>query len=131
MQTTKNQLILVKEDYEIMMSYLSGQTGSVAFDHHNIEELQTELKKAKLVSQSKFPADFVRLDSVVRIKDEIDNRILEVTLVTPGKADIKQKKISFMSPIGTALIGLQKGQQVEWNVPSGKKVFTILDVVNE
>jgi regulator of nucleoside diphosphate kinase len=35
-----------------------------------------------------------------------------------------------MSPIGTALIGFRKGQQVKWKVPAGKKTFTIMNVQN-
>jgi regulator of nucleoside diphosphate kinase len=52
-------------------------------------------------------------------------------LVAPDKADIKEKRISVMSPIGTALIGFRKGQKVKWQVPAGKKTFTILEVINE
>jgi regulator of nucleoside diphosphate kinase len=48
--------------------------------------------------------------------------------VLPGRADIRQRKISVLSPIGTALIGFRKGQQVQWKVPAGKRTFTIVDV---
>ena len=56
---------------------------------------------------------------------------MELMLVTPDKADIKEKRISVMAPIGTALIGFRKGQKVKWQVPAGKKTFTILEVINE
>jgi regulator of nucleoside diphosphate kinase len=56
---------------------------------------------------------------------------MEFMLVTPDKADIKAKRISIMAPIGTALIGFRKGQQVNWQVPAGKRTFTILEVINE
>ena len=52
-------------------------------------------------------------------------------IVTPDKANIKEKKISIMAPIGTALIGFRQGQKVKWKVPSGHKIFTILNVVND
>ena len=48
----------------------------------------------------------------------------------PDKADIKQRKISILSPIGTALIGFRQGENIRWQVPSGKKTFTILEVNN-
>ena len=130
MKQVKEQLILIKDDYEVMMSYLKGGISSTAFDQANIEELQAELKNAKLVSREEFPTDVVRLNSVVTIQEEKDKKRMEVMLVTPSKADIKQRKISVLSPIGTALIGFRKGQQVEWKVPSGKKTFTIMEVVN-
>ncbi|HYH14350.1 MAG TPA: nucleoside diphosphate kinase regulator [Flavisolibacter sp.] len=129
MEKVKEQLILVKDDYDVMMNYL--RSGSTTFDQQNIEELQTELKKAKLVSKEVVPKDVVRLNSVVTIKEEKEKKVMEVVLVTPNKADIKQRRISVMSPIGTALIGFRKGQRVEWQVPSGKKTFTIIEVINE
>ena len=131
MQDVKEQLILVKEDYDAMMNYLRGGTVSTAFDQHNKEELEAELKRAKLVSREECPRDVVRLNSTVTVKEENEKRLMQLTLVTPGKADIKQRRISVLSPIGTALIGFRKGQRVEWQVPSGKKTFTIVEVTNE
>ena len=52
-------------------------------------------------------------------------------LVTPDKADIKQRRISVMAPIGTALIGFRQGEKVKWQVPAGKKTFTIMEVIND
>ena len=98
------------------------------FDRNNAEEMQAELNKAKLVNSDNFPADVVRLNSKVKIKDEIEGKAFELTLVTPERANIKQKKVSIMSPVGTALIGYRKGQKVQWRVPSGEKTFTILEV---
>ena len=90
-----------------------------------------ELQKAKLVSPDKFPEDTVRLNSKVKVKEDHNDRILEFILVTPDKADIKERKISIMAPIGTALIGFRQGQKVKWQVPSGKKTFTIMEVSNQ
>jgi regulator of nucleoside diphosphate kinase len=55
---------------------------------------------------------------------------MAITIVLPQKADIKQKKVSVLAPIGTALIGFRKGQKVSWEVPAGKKDFMIMDVKN-
>ena len=91
---------------------------------------EIELKKAKLVEVNDFPPDVVRLDSKVKIKAEGKQDILELMLVMPDKADIKQRRISIMAPIGTALLGFRQGQVVKWQVPSGKKKFTIVEVAN-
>lgn len=131
MQKVKEQLILVKDDYDIIMKYLKGGIWSVAFDHKDIAELEAELKKAQLVSSNNVPNDLVRLNSVVTIKEEQEKKLMILRLVTPNNADVKQRRISVMSPIGTALIGFRKGQQVEWDVPSGRKTFTIVEVINE
>jgi len=131
METQNNQLVLRKDDYEILISYLNNMYGRAAFDRKNAEELKHELKKAKLVNEADFPSDVVRLNSKVKIKTEKKDEIMELMIVTPDKADIKKRKISIMAPLGTALIGFRQGQKVKWQVPSGKKTFTIMEVIND
>ena len=128
MQKIKTRLVLSKNDYDIIMSYLKRSLATITFNRRDAEELENELKKAKIVDNDDVPEDVVRLNSTVTIKEEKENKVMEVMVVTPEKADIKQKKISIMSPIGTALIGFGKGQQVKWKVPAGNKTFTIMEV---
>ena len=131
MSNETNQLVLRNDDYEVLLSYLNKGQGRMGFDRRNAEELRNELKKARLVDKEKFPRDVVRLNSKVRIKADNKNEIMDLILVTPDKANIKENKISIMAPIGTALIGFRQGQKVKWQMPSGKKSFTILEVIND
>lgn len=131
MQTLNKQLILRKDDYNLLVSYLKSGQNKAMFNRHDAEELQTELKRAKLVNSDDFPSDVVRLNSKVKIMAEGKQDILELMLVMPNEADIKQRKISIMAPIGTALLGFRQGQVVKWQVPSGKKKFTIIEVANQ
>ncbi|HTE25062.1 nucleoside diphosphate kinase regulator [Flavitalea sp.] len=131
MQKTKNQLILTEEDYNLLNSYLNAGIHRSVVDRRNADMLQAELRKAKLVNKNEFPLDVVRLNSRVKVKTDQREEVMELTLVTPDRANIKEKKISVMAPIGTALIGFRQGQQVKWQVPSGKKTFTIMEVINE
>jgi regulator of nucleoside diphosphate kinase len=128
MQKMKVQLVIAKNDYDTIMMNLKGSNGKATFGRHDAEELEAELKKATLVDNDDLPQDVVRLNSRVTIKDEKENKVLEFMVVTPEKANIKQRKISILSPIGTALIGYKKGKRVSWQVPAGKKIFKILDV---
>jgi len=131
MKKTNNRLVLLIDDYKLLISYLNGGHSTTAFDRRNAEDLRIELKKAKLVNKDNFPEDIVRLNSKVRIKAEENDKVMELMLVTPDKADIKQKMISVMAPIGTALIGFRQGEKVNWQVPAGKKTFTIMEVIND
>lgn len=131
MRKVNSQLVLRNDDYSLLLSYLKGGAGKPAFDRRNAEALQAELKKARLVNKNDFPLDVVRLNSMVRIKADDKDEIMELRLVTPDKANIKEKRISVMAPVGTALIGFRKGQKVKWQVPAGKRTFTILEVINE
>jgi regulator of nucleoside diphosphate kinase len=130
-QTTKqDQVILLKKDFEILNNYVKNLHGMQVNEKENFRKLSQELQKAKLVSEEDFPNDIVRLDSTVVIRDIQTNRDMTITIVMPASADIKQKKVSVLAPIGTALIGFRKGQKVSWEVPAGKKDFMIMNVEN-
>ncbi len=131
MENIVSRLVLTKDDHKLLTSYLRGMGGKTAFDRKNAEDLRTELKKAKIVSKDDFPDDVVRLNSRVTIKSEDKNETMELMLVTPDKANIKEKKISVLAPVGTALIGFSQGQKIRWQVPAGKRTFTILEVTNQ
>lgn len=130
MDNVREQLLLTKTDYETIRLYLKQNFRVASFNRQDAEELEGELKKARVVNQEELPQDVVRLNSAVTIKDEEMKKVMQVRLVTPDKADIKQRKISILSPVGTALIGYRKGMKVRWQVPAGKKTFIILDVDN-
>jgi len=131
MKKIKNNLVLRKDDYSLLVSYLNNARRQSTFDRRNAEELTAELKKATVVNKNDFPNDVVRLNSRVRIKAEGKSEEMELILVTPDKANIKEKRISIMAPIGTALIGFRQGQKVKWKVPAGNKTFMILEVNND
>ncbi len=128
--TTENQVILLKNDYELLHDYVNNLHGMQVNEKENYRKLCIELNKAEKVTIEEFPKDVVRLDSVVVIKDLQTKRDMTITIVMPQNADIKQRKVSVLAPIGTALIGFRKGQTVSWEVPAGKKDFMIMDVEN-
>ena len=131
MKKIKNNLVIRKDDYSLLVSYLNNARRQSTFDRRNAEELTAELKRATVVNKNDFPEDVVRLNSKVRIKAEGNSEEMELILVTPDKANIKEKRISIMAPIGTALIGFRQGQEVKWKVPAGTKTFMILEVSND
>ena len=130
MGKTQKPILLAKNDYELIMSYLRRSFARPKFGRKDIEDLRSEIKKATLLHTDDMPADVVRLNSTVTIQEETANKAIQLVVVTPEKADIKTRKVSIFSPIGTALIGFRKGEKISWNVPAGNKVFTILDVAN-
>jgi regulator of nucleoside diphosphate kinase len=131
MQKINNQLVLRLDDYKLLTAYFNNWQGNTVVERKSTQVLQEELKRARLVEKEDFPADAVRLNSRVKIKAEGREDVMELVLVMPDKADIKVKKVSVTAPVGAALIGFRQGQQVSWQVPAGKKTFTILEVRNE
>ncbi|WP_276479748.1 GreA/GreB family elongation factor [Paraflavitalea pollutisoli] len=131
MQPLNAQLILRLDDYKLLTAFLNNWYGNTPVERKSALDLQEELKRARLVERDEFPADAVRLNSRVKIMADGRKDVMELVLVMPDKADMKERKISVVAPVGAALIGFRQGQQVSWLVPSGKRTFTILEVINE
>jgi regulator of nucleoside diphosphate kinase len=131
MQKVKHQLVFREDDFEMLTACLNDGRRASAFGPQIVEALQADFKKAKLVKKDEFPTDVVRLNSKVIVKDVNNDKTMEIIVVMPEDADIKQRKISVMNPVGVALIGFRQGQQVAWQVPTGQKKFTIMEVINQ
>ncbi|MBN9439869.1 nucleoside diphosphate kinase regulator [Bosea sp. (in: a-proteobacteria)] len=92
------------------------------------EELLNEMDRAKVVSPKQMPADVVRMGSIVEFSSDTAQQ-RRVQLVFPGEADIEQGRISILTPIGTALIGLAAGQSIAWTARDGRQhTLTVLTV---
>lgn len=81
------------------------------------EELLLELDRARVVADEAVPRDVVRMGSLVEFESEGDRKC--VTLVFPSDADIAAGKVSVLTPVGAALIGLSKGQSIAWTARDG------------
>ena len=93
---------------------LSGLADAVANRMPEIaDELFAELERARIVKPAAVPANVVRMGSRLEYRPD-DGAVRQVTLVYPGEADIAAGRISILTPIGTALIGLAEGQSMEW-----------------
>jgi len=84
------------------------------------EELLAEMDRAKVVGDDSVPADVVRMGSTVTFKSD-DGRQLTETLVYPVDEDSDAHRISVMTPVGAALIGLAEGQSISWTARDGRK----------
>jgi len=91
-------------------------------------ELIAEMERARVVPS--VPESVVRMGSVVTYRAD-DGRERRVELVFPGEADIGAGKISILTPIGTALIGLSENQSIAWAARDGsERHLTVLKVEN-
>lgn len=82
------------------------------------ESLLFELDRATVIGGSDLPPGVVRLGSRVTYLAEASER--QVTLVMPGDADISAGRISILTPVGAALIGLSAGQTIAWTARDGR-----------
>jgi regulator of nucleoside diphosphate kinase len=118
-------LTLAKSDHQQLARLAlagSGQSDDAA------DDLLYELDRAKVVDDPALPPNVVRMGSRVRFRTGRDER--QVTLVWPAEADIATRRISVLTPVGTALLGLSAGQSISFRTRDGRpQMLSVLSVL--
>lgn len=83
------------------------------------DQLEAELARADVVDPKDVPPTVVTMNSTVRFKVENSNEEFELTLVYPKDVDASGGSISVLAPVGSALLGLSQGDEIEWPKPGG------------
>lgn len=92
------------------------------------DDLLHELDRASIVTDASLPGDVVRMGSLVRFRAGRDERT--ALLVYPAEADIASGRISVLTPVGAALIGLRTGQSISFRTRDGRpQMLTVLRVL--
>ena len=82
--------------------------------------LLQELDRAVTVGRRDLPGDLVTMGSQVVFVDEASGEERSVQLVWPRDADMDRQRLSVLTPMGAALIGLRPGQSIEWPNRAGE-----------
>ena len=92
-------------------------------------QLAEEIGRAHVLTKGRLPKHIVCMNSEVEFRDDTTGKVREVVLVYPEEADISRGRVSVLTPVGTALIGLQAGQSITWETPSGEvRQLTVLAI---
>ena len=118
-------------DYDLtrLKELLQAGIGFAERDRPSLETLQGELDRAHIVQPTAVPHDVVTMKSRVRLTDVETNEEQVYTVVFPSEANIDERKISILAPIGTAILGYRVGDTVEWRVPGGIRKLRIDEVL--
>ena len=96
------------------------------------DRLLGEIGRARIVPAAKLPQNVVAIGRAVTYRDESTGQEKTVTPVYPEDADIARGRISILTPIGVALIGLAEGASLHWDTRDGKRrVLTVLHVASQ
>ena len=93
-----------------------------------IQEIEELLLHAVVISETEIDTDVVHLGSSVKLFHCTIEKEVEYKIVGTNEVDAMNGKISDQSPIGAALIGARKGEDVMINTPVGEVKFKVLDV---
>jgi regulator of nucleoside diphosphate kinase len=83
--------------------------------------LLEEAERAEVVPLDRVPANVVALGSHVEYRDDATSATRQVQLVHPSEADIARGRVSVLTLIGAALVGLSEGHSIDWPTQDGRK----------
>lgn len=124
-------LVIEKKDYVIVKRVLNlSEFHRDLTLRKSVGKLSKELESAKICDEAEMYEDVVRLNSVVTIASK-NGWNKKFQLVMPKESDIKNDKISLLTPMGAAVIGYAEGDSLVWEFPSGEQKITITKVKQE
>lgn len=101
----------------------------LAYDYN--AGLESELNRAEIINSILVPPTLVTMESTVLYIDHDENTEKESLLVySPCPLD-QDQVISVLSPVGTALLGLEAGDKILWMIDGREKLLEVIDVTNQ
>ena len=98
------------------------------FIEGRIKELNDKIARAQVINPVEIDCDKIVFGATVTIFDVDTNTEVTYQIVGEDEADLKQGKISVTSPVGKALIGHRLDDEVRIKVPSGLRIYEVIDI---
>jgi transcription elongation factor GreA len=92
-----------------------------------IASLEDKLRSATVIDSSDIGTDVVGVGSIVHVKDE-GGKSTKYTIVGSAEASPGDMKLSNESPIGKALLGHKRGEEVAITTPRGQRKLKITKI---
>ncbi|QMU29677.1 nucleoside diphosphate kinase regulator [Adhaeribacter radiodurans] len=122
-----NTIYLTEKDYQRLHNLVQHQ--SHIYGNQATQVLCRELKRAKIVASEEIPVNVITMNSTVRLKELKSKAEMVVTIVYPKEANLSDRKISVLAPVGTAVLGCQVGDKIEWHLPQGPATYKIEEII--
>ena len=84
-----------------------------------INKLKLAISEAKVVDTSRLSSDTVQILSMVEMTNLTTKAKMTYTIVSENEANLREGKISIMTPIAQGLLGKKVGDEVEIKIPRG------------
>lgn len=118
-----NPIYISRDDYSKLRLLIA--TALHARGATALAKLRDELDRAAVIDPIAIPADVVTMNSTVAFEDLGTSEVEEYTITFPESANVEQRRISILAPIGTALIGCRVGDIVKWSTPGGMRQLKV------
>lgn len=120
-------VVISADDYSRLASLAKATLARYPADDAQL--LLDELHRADVLPPHSISERVVGMNSFVEFRDETTGNTRVLQLVFPYQADIRGGRLSVLSQIGAALIGLAEGQSITWETRDGReRRITVLRV---
>jgi regulator of nucleoside diphosphate kinase len=124
----RDRIYITNDDFERLRRLIAGRRGANSIDHEYLDILEQELDRAEVVGPEAIPRDVVTMNSEVRLNDLESGESRVYRLIFPTQTRT-ENTISVLAPIGTAMLGYQVGDVIEWRVPKGIRRLKVVEVI--
>ena len=126
--TSKSDIVLSAEDYRGLSALVQSHSANSRISQL-AERLAEELGRAHVLANSRSPEQVVCMNCEVVFRDHHTGSLHKMTLVYPRDSDIERGRLSVLTPVGTALIGVRVGESMTWEAPAGQtRKLTVISV---
>jgi len=117
---TRSRLI-THDDLRTLEALVAGASARRTLDADGFQKLDEELAEVEPVAADEVGDDVVTMGSTVDVTDLDSGERIGLSVVFPRQANADSHRISVLAPLGLAVLGRQKGDVVEYEVPGGRK----------
>ena len=125
----KNEVTVTKHDYSILNSMILDMLDSGRVDIFELNRLNMEIKQARLIDPKTISPDYVTMNSIVQVTFPDTGTTRKFKLVYPQHAEIRESKISVLSPLGCALLGYKKGEKISFSAAGIARTVVIDEIL--
>ena len=123
------QIIVTRPDYERLSALADAAMRNASAVG---EELAAELDRARIVEADEIAPDVVTMHARFTFRDVAHGTTRTVSLVYPGEENIDEGRISILTPMGAALLGLSEGQSIALEGRNGAtRSLTVLKLLSQ
>lgn len=93
-----------------------------------IKYIESRMALYQVVDLDKLGGDKVVFGATVEVEDVDTEESRTFTILGPDEADPARGSISFLSPVGQALLGKEEGDEVSVDIPRGRVTYEIVSI---
>lgn len=126
MKDRNTRIVITSRDFERLEKLLESLPAD-AFPGK--AALEAELERADVVEPERIPPNVVTMNSTVHFKVVESGEAFRLTLVYPKDAQGEPDRISVLAPVGSALLGVAIGDEIQWPRPGGGvSTVSVIDI---